>query len=450
LRPGYLEFSLDHFVCKRDGKKVAHEVLLKRVLERLFSNAPGEEFVQKWGIARGDRFFARPSMRKALLKECDEHRWILIESVRRFGKTSFLCSLVDSPPPKYAAVYLSLEGGISEDYFARALVAHLVCHQELRKSMPRAITTGLKKRMTPHEVMEELANRKRDPQEDLLRCWKRLDGHSGRVLLMVDELALYLSNVRELGQRTDKKRDEAHWREWVRSTIGFLVKAPNSVRFVLAGSLHLPAYLNGHVIRHKVMDELQLVSLSPLEDKDAETMLRLGLLQERVVASEEEVEWILDRFGGWFPSFSIYFLDLLGRECRDKNDLSRDDLERLYRSLFSDQHKNLFSDLDAQHHRHTEYVDESGFGLRLCRLLVHLCETGTAGADRKELFVDFKKQPPSFAEGKSSGEKERLFDLALTVLNHDYAVAEEGDRLVVRCPFLQDWAMSRKQEWRID
>jgi len=190
--------------------------------------------------------------------------------------------------------------------------------------------------------------------------------------------------------------------------------------------------LEGQAISHPLIDKLYAMPLAPVLERDAETMFRLAFLQEELIAGKDELYWMLERFGGWLPSFSLYFIDLLGRICRDLQQLTMEDLRAQYNSLFSPLHRGLFSDLDFQHIRQADYADEPDFGNRLCFLLVSIAEAGDTGADRAEIeqaFTQFREWDPGVEEVK----KDKLLDLAITIAKQDYSVIETEGRYVVGC-----------------
>ncbi|MCP4629038.1 MAG: hypothetical protein GY850_36855 [bacterium] len=197
------------------------------------------------------------------------------------------------------------------------------------------------------------------------------------------------------------------------------------------------------------MDKLYAMPLAPVLERDAETMFRLAFLQEGLIAGKDELEWILERFGGWLPSFSLYFIDHLGRICRDRKQLTMEDLRVQYNSLFSPIHRGLFSDLDFQHIRQADYADKPDFGNRLCSLLVSIAEAGDDGADCaniKQAFTQSREWEP----GIEDAEKDNLLGLAITIAKQDYSVIETEGRYVVGCKLLSDWIISRRSEWRVD
>jgi len=195
-------FALRHFISENDaGALEVHEDLLDRVIQRLLSDAPGIDFFQKSGVARGNRFFDRPDTRKTLLDIVQNHRWILLEAVRRFGKTSFLVNLEDNPPEDATAVYLSLEGGSSREYLPRMLVAHAVCNPNLRKVLPEELLNISAPESTPYELMDRFAGKKRNANQDLKLCWQAFEQNKHKVIFLIDELVLYLLNLKHTPAR---------------------------------------------------------------------------------------------------------------------------------------------------------------------------------------------------------------------------------------------------------
>jgi len=438
-------FALQHFVSDNNsGALEVHEDLLNRVIQRLLSDAPGKDFFQKSGVARGNRFFDRPDTRKFLLEAARDHRWILLEAVRRFGKTSFLVNLEDNQPEDATAVYLSLEGGSSQEYLPRMLVAHVVCNPDLRKILPEELQNISTPESTPYELMDQFTRKKRNAYKDLKLCWQAFETNRHKVIFLIDELVLYLLNLKHT------PNEEKEWPDTVNKILDMLfIEVPEQVQFILAGSLHLPAFLEGQAISHPLIDKLYSIPLAPVTPRDAETMFRLALLQEELIAGKDELEWILERFGGWLPSFALYFIDLLGRICRDRQQLTMADMQAQYNSLFSPLHRGLFSDLDFQHIRQADYADKPDFGNRLCSLLVSIAEAGDTGADSAKTQQAFTRSR-EWEPGVDDAEKDQLLDLAITIAKQDYSVIETEGRYAVGCKLLSDWIITRRSEWRVD
>ncbi len=225
-------FALHHFVSDNNsGVLEVHADLLDRVLQRLLSDAPGKDFFQKSGVARGNRFFDRPDTRNSLIEAARDHRWILLEAVRRFGKTSFLVNLEDNQPEDATAVYLSLEGGSSREYFPRMLVAHAACNPDLRKVLPEELLNISAPDSTPYELMDRFAGKKRNANQDLKLCWQAFEQNKHKVIFLIDELVLYLLNLKHTPS------EENEWRNTVNNILDMLYnEAPEQVHFILAGS----------------------------------------------------------------------------------------------------------------------------------------------------------------------------------------------------------------------
>ncbi len=290
--PADQKLAMEHLVSgdAPDGSSRVHEGVIKRLLGRLLSDTPGTDFIQTSGVARGPRFFDRPEARNAVLKAASEHRLVLLEAVRRFGKTSLLVSIGDTQPGDAVSIYVSLEGSSSPEHLPRTLVAHAICHPELRGILPAELTGSVEPGATPYEAMDALARNGRSAVDDLSLCWHSLEKQHQKVLFLIDELAFHLSSLRT--SAGSSQRSDSEWKALVISILDVLTSAPGNVGFVLAGSLHLPAFLDGHAVRHSLVDSLLPVSLEPISDHEAETMFRLAFLGQRVLATEDDVRWL--------------------------------------------------------------------------------------------------------------------------------------------------------------
>lgn len=446
LDPGYFCLDIRHFAgLSSAGNTLVHRDLLRRVIQRLLSDTPGTDFIQKSGIARGLRYFDRPKVREDLLNQIMGKRWILLEAVRRFGKTSFLVNLEERPPEGMIIVYVSLESGSSRKYLTRALLAHAMKNSQLRSLISRNLKEGVEKTWSAIEILEHFTTTNKGMNHDLHLFWKALSKTKIKVLFLLDEAAIYFQNVKEY--RSDKQDDiNRAWKGWLTECLDLLNKAPEQVRFVLAGSLHLPAFLQAHEVAPQVFKERISLSLSPVSEGDIETFLRLALLQENILTEEYEMSWILNKFGGWLPSFLIYFIDLLSRECRDHSRLSLNEIKSLYLSLFESKHRDLFADLDEQPKRYGTLFDPSIlFSQRLQHLLVMAVEKGASLEEIKKAF----HQAKDYRLSVRPKESERLLDLALKIASQDFSLGIKEGNVLIHCPLIADWIKSRKMEWRV-
>lgn len=446
LDPNYFCFDIRHFYSGSAGSDLTvHTVLLERVIERLLSPAPATDFLPKSGIARGLRYFSRPLTEDSLLQQAKSRRWLLLEAVRRFGKTSLMLHLEDNPPQDSIVVYVSLESGTSPEYFAPALLAAALANDHLQASLP-APQPGFPPHRTALEILDQLLGSKPETEKLLSDFWTALAAIKIPVLFLLDELAIYLENVFQ-SQWSGKEENEGLWKEWGSSLFAALDTAPPQVHYVLAGSVHLPVYLAAREFKPEQFADLDAVTLSPVPPEEIETFLRLSLLQERIVAEEGEIDWIISKFGGWLPYFLLYFTDHLGRACRDRNKLDQPALEDCYQSLFTTPHRSLFSDLDQQPNRYQDFFESGSFFTKRLQTLLFKAASGpVSSADLQAAFHQAKEYEAAIEPQR----RETLFALALDIARKDFSLEQQKDSYHLACPLLANWIISRRHEWRVN
>jgi hypothetical protein len=444
--PGYFCFDIRYFYSAApDGGIMVHDQLLGRIVQRLLSGTPGKDFIQKSGIARGVRYFDRPDVRWELLNEAGKNRWLLLEAIRRFGKTTFMVNLEDQQPEDFIAVYVSLEAGVSQDYFAWAMLAHALSNSTIWDLIPADVKAGLESTWSAGEILDKLNSNQGSPSEKLNELWVACSHAKVRILFLLDEVVIYLKNVLNSVFGNQPQQQEK-WKHWVRDVFAILNGAPDAVRFLMAGSMHLPVFLEAREVGLDIPDRMKSISLSPVPREEIETFLRLCLLQEEILAEEEEIQWIVGKFGGWIPSFLMYFVDLLGMDCRDKEALSLKDIQSTYTSLFESRHRHLFYDLDEQPKRYNEFFNPSlSFTHRLQAMLV---KAASQNVSLEELTSAFH-QARDYDSSMSHDKRERLANQAIRIVEQDFSLQIDDDHCTIACPFLSDWMLSRKQEWGV-
>ena len=443
IDPGYFCFDIRFFYSvASDGEVIIYEALLGRVIKRLLSNITGTDFIQTSGIARDQRYFDRPKARSELLREAKSNRWLLLEAIRRFGKTSFMINLEDKQPKDCSAVYVPLESGTSNVFFAHALLSYAIANDKMKSLLPKRWRAGIQASWTAFEILEKSLSYERDVKKDLKYLWKALSKIKTPILFMVDEMVIYLNNVFQTIVHGSNNLET--YKAWVREVFEVMNEAPNTVHYVVAGSMHLPVFLEAKEIKIEPLDNMKSISLFPVPLEDIETLIRLSLLQGKTIPEPKEVKWIIDKFGGWIPSFLIYFLELLEMECRDRGKLNLSDIQVVYNSLFNAKNRYLFSDLDDQPRRYQEFFEpESYFAYRLKSLLVYAAQNKPSLPELERAF----NQAKPYVDSISQGKKNLWFNLAKKIAMQDFSLDIQNDHCKIACPLLEDWILSRRHEW---
>jgi hypothetical protein len=414
-----LRFDLAQFIDDR-GNFI--DDFASTIISRFICNlAPVLPDIRTGAIATGSDFYNREHEIILIREKIAAGKNVLLQSSRRYGKSSLLKYIQGNPSRDWKVCYFDLQGGKSAEDFLELMVDGLMRSKDCVSCLPANLASSQPWQQT-EAVRVEL---KRHERGKIRAGWreygavllKTMETTGNRVLLILDEFSYMLEDMLE----TDGDEMVQNFMKWFSEE---RQKAHN-VSFILAGSVHIQTFLRHHDIDGKI-DDLEPVHISLLAPKTAASFILLLFAREGVSVRKSEIDTMLGLMGEPIPYFLQVFVDLLSSGCRRRGELSTKDIEDIYyQQLLGPDSKRHFESVKQQLERYERY--KPGGRQAAGEMLLHLSEkTGMELGALKTIWADHT----------GSAEK---FNEILDIMKDDFYIEEKDGIVYFMSKLIGDW-----------
>jgi len=261
-------------------------------------------------VAGGDDFFNRKKEVEVLWRRIIAGSNVIISAPRRVGKTSLVYHIRDNPRTGFHVMYMITESVNEENEFFRKMYRHVV--SELKAS--RQFTSFLRncgkealgriEKISLFDASVQLSGTGVNYYDEFVALVKSLDCDNGKLVLVVDEFAQTVMNI-----RNDQGDSAAvHFLENNR-TLRQMPDISRNIQFVYAGSIGLDNVV-GRLNATQTINDLNNMSIGPFSANDAADLI--AALSERpgLVMGEEQTQYFLEKVEWLIP----YYIQLIIQE----------------------------------------------------------------------------------------------------------------------------------------
>jgi uncharacterized protein len=225
-------------------------------------------------VATGDDFFNRKNEINILWQRILSGSNIILSAPRRVGKTSLVCSIRDNPRPNFHVIYLITESVNDENEFFKKLYKQVVSELKIAKRFKTFLknctqeTLGRIEKISLSEVSVQINAKAINYYDEFVALIKSLDCQSEKILLIIDEFAQTIMNI-----RNDQGDSQAiHFLENSR-TLRQMPEIKTKLQFVFAGSIGLENIV-GTMNASQTINDLNTVQIGPFTPRDAGDLIR--------------------------------------------------------------------------------------------------------------------------------------------------------------------------------
>jgi hypothetical protein len=254
-------------------------------------------------------------------------------------------------------------------------------------------------------------------RNDTYRKIKQLIESVGDILIVIDELTIFLNHL--LKQERGNEKVE-FFLEWLR---GFRQVSNTKVRWIFCSSVGIENFASMHQLSKHLNDfkPFPIGAFSKEETKDF--IIRLDV-DERVQFTEEYIQYILDKLGWCLP----YFIQLLVEKinfliCVEDHCLSKDTIDEAYNRLVTEDHFNTWDERLKEYYEFEENA----------RKILKLCAYPPAGKDREDLLNNLS------VKKRNIEKTEAVLTKSLKMLKNDGYLIEYEGKYIFRSPLLRDF-----------
>jgi len=369
---------------------------------------------------------------------------LLLSAPRRVGKSSFSKKMLRLAQENgWKTLYLDLQGIGTESEFVKLFKDEIQKEEWWKKeiSTENPIIRFLKNKKLQNETgniilkifktIREL-KAQNNTNSTINEIWrndtygriKQLIECSGNILIVIDELTLFLDHL--IKQENGKEKVE-FFLEWLRK---FRQISGTKVRWILCSSVGIENFASMHQLSKHLNDVHSFKLEAFTEDEAKEFISRLDV-DEKVQFTEEHIQYILDKLGWYLP----FFIQILVEKINflvyvEKKQFSNDTIDEAYNRLLTENRKDFIA-WDERLKYYYEFEDDARKILKLCAL--------HTGESRENLLANLVAKKSDTDIDKIETNLSQL----LAMLKNDGYLAEHNGKYIFRSPLLRDFWYNR-------
>ena len=366
----------------------------------------------------GDDFYGREKkLHYAWENHISKGVSLLLSAPRRVGKSSFAKKLLKMAEENgWKTLYLDLQGIGTESDFAKLFKEEIQSTKWWNKPGNTFLTLLNGIEFKGVSVDSSVW------RDDTYRKIKELIEEAGEMLIVIDELTIFLNHL--LKQENGKEKVES-FLEWLRK---FRQKTGTKARWIFCSSVGIENFASMHQLSIHLND-LHPFPIGAFSEEEAKGFISQLDVGNNVQFTEDHIQHILEKLGWYLP----FFIQILVEKikfliCVEDKPLSNDTIDEAYNLLFAGSHFNTW---DERLKDYYELEDNAREILKLCTL--------PTGKSRKDLLANLSKTQISAGMQSNIGKTETVLAKLLAMLENDGYLAEHDGKYIFRSPLLRDF-----------
>jgi len=370
-------------------------------------------------VVEGDDFYGREKeLRYAWEMLISKGTSLLLSAPRRVGKTSFSKKMLKLAEENgWKTLYLDLEGKGTEGEFVKFFIEELQKEKWWENAKSKIGDIFLKLLESIKEL--EIVGNKFSINSDVWRSntygrIKQLIENTGEILIVIDELTIYLNHL--LAQENGKEKVE-FFLEWLRS-----FRQTTKVRWILSSSVGIENFASMHQLS-KHLNDVHRFDIGAFSEDEAKDFISRLDVDKNIQFTKEHIKYILDKLVWHLPFFIQILVEKINfLVCLKGKQLSNETIDEAYNLLITGSHFNTW---DERLKDYNEFQDDARKILKLC--------ASPVGRSRDNLLANLSSK-------KSDIDKTGniLFRL-LEMLQNDGYLTEHNGKYIFRSPLLRDF-----------
>jgi len=387
-------------------------------------------------IAKRDDFWDRENEIETIWKTLEKNN-VLLKAPRRFGKTSIMNYLYESPESNFKVFFQDTESIREPEEFISGIVSMLLTVSSFRKlyktmtgklkDFIKGVEVGVGYEDMPEVRVKIKESLRKDWQEEGRKLISHLQKYNGKILFILDELPELVKNIK-------KKRDKdtaVEFLQWFRSIRQ--MPALSHIKWLVGGSIGIEHVVEKIGAGTKTINDFSIIKVEHFSEIEARGFIKALLKTEAGIqrTTRSILDKLMDIIGAPVP----YFIQVLLSEClyemkrQNKKSLNEEIIEKAY-------YENLLGPANRSYFQHyysrlKEYYDVDLEKIAK-KILVEIAKETTV--KKSELFRLFNQE----SGGRYTSED---FSYLMTDLENDFYVSydKKNDRYRFTTKVLKDW-----------
>jgi len=371
----------------------------------------------------GNDFFGRDKDISRAWEIIRDGNSLILAAPRRIGKSSFAKRMIrEAKEEKWKTLYLDLQGVKTEEDFVKLFIEKIQNESWFEKSREKVteiltdIANSLK--VTASYAGAGVSIEWKKGKTDVFEKLKKVLDHSENTLIVVDELAVFLTQLLETG---DGKNDVEFFLNWLRS---FRQAEGNRIFWIFCSSIGIKNFTNKHRLTYTLNDAMEF-KLDEYLEEDAKGLL-YGLYRGANVKgfNDEHIEYVLHKLGWKLPYFiQLIFSEIVTVSRELNKPVDQEVIDKAYVNLISKQVMNSWEE------RLDEYEDLRPHAIALLNRLSEISEGETRVTLRDVLY----------ARINDADRTVEILARLLDILQNDGYLIRIDERFAFRSPLVRDF-----------
>ena len=346
---------------------------------------------------------------------------LLLSAPRRVGKSSFAKRMLKiAEENKWKVLYVDLQGIGTERAFVKLFKEELQKEKwwENAKSKIGNTMINIFDSIEDFEVAGSKISINGDVwRNDTFNKIKQLIESSGDIIIVIDELTIFLNHL--LNQENGREKVE-FFLEWLRK---FRQVSGTKVRWIFCSSVGIENFASMYQLS-KHLNDLKPVPIGAFSEYEAKDFISRLDVDDKVQFTEDNIQYILDKLGWYLPFFVHLLVEKINfLICIEGYQLSNDTIDEAYNRLINEDH---FNSWDERLKEYSEFEESA-------RKILKLCAELQTGRSREDLLANLLVK-------KINVEKtENTLTQSLKMLKNDGYLIENNGKYFFRSPLLRDF-----------
>jgi len=368
-------------------------------------------------VVEGNDFFGREKELKYAWNLISQGNSLILSAPRRVGKSSFskkMLKLVTEAGWK--SLYLDLQGIKTEEQFVKFFIEKIQAETWWSKLGDKAGKIVNSIHIKGIEINSAIW------QSDIYDKIQKLLEETGEILIVMDELTIFLNNL--LNNENGKEKVE-FFLNWLRS---FRQISGSQVRWIFCSSVGIENFAVTHNLSYTLNDVYPFPIDAFTENEAKEFISKLDV-SEKVVFTESHIQHILNKLSWYLPFFiQILIAKINSLVYNQEKELSEQTIDEAYNQLITEKHFNSWDERLKEYKENEKYIR---------RILNRLCKIQTG--ESREILLDALIQIINNQE-----QAENILAKILRALQNDgYIIVNNDSKYVFRSPLLRDFWHNR-------
>jgi len=347
---------------------------------------------------------------------------LLLSAPRRVGKTSFSKKMLKMAEENgWKTLYLDIEGIATESEFVKFFKERLKSEKWRDKAWNKTKNFVFKIFDSIKEVKvagSGISIKSGAWRDDTYGKIRQLIENAGKILIVMDELAVYLYHL--LKQENDREKVE-FFLEWLRN-----LRQTTKACWIFCSSVGIENFASMHQLS-KHLNDLHTFPIGSFSEDEAKDFILHLHVDKNVRFTKDHIQYILDKLIWHLPFFIQILVDKINfLVCVEGKQLTNDTIDEAYHRLITEKHFNTW---DERLKVYDEFEDNARKILKLC--------ASPDGRSRKDLLINIS------VKEDDEEKKEIMLSKLLDMLKNDGYLAEHDGKYIFHSPLLRDFWHAR-------